>query len=358
MNVSASRFVVRSGSCPSPVEAGGMSSASRRQRHADSTQLVRQWAILQLLASGTRSYSVRDLAEQLGTSKSTVERDLATLERHFPLLAEEEGKQKRRYRLARAAAMPPMQFGLMELAATHAFASAVPGLEGTALHEDLLALLHKLRAALAPHHNGAIDRIAAAFAPHPRAYVDYSGHGDILDALVDATLRRRECQVTYLPGHATAATENVIHPLRLVWHQHALYAFCWYPRWRWLGVLAAHRIQALAPTGQTFRPPRFDLDQRARQAFGIFVGGDPVDVEIRFAPAVARFIGERVFHPDEQKLPEPDGGLRYRVRTGAKWEVVAWVQRFGGLAELIAPGDWREAVRAGAEAMAAAHRAA
>lgn len=38
-------------------------------RRADSAQLVRQWAILRLLAESGRAYSVKELADQLGTSK-------------------------------------------------------------------------------------------------------------------------------------------------------------------------------------------------------------------------------------------------------------------------------------------------
>ena len=46
-------------------------------RHADSAQLVRQWALVRLLATSGRSFSIRELSQQLRVSKSTVERDLA-----------------------------------------------------------------------------------------------------------------------------------------------------------------------------------------------------------------------------------------------------------------------------------------
>lgn len=48
------------------------------QRRSDSVQLVRQWALLRLLADVTEPYGVKQLAEQLGTSKATIERDLTT----------------------------------------------------------------------------------------------------------------------------------------------------------------------------------------------------------------------------------------------------------------------------------------
>jgi predicted DNA-binding transcriptional regulator YafY len=327
-----------------------------RTRHADSLQLVRQWALVRLLAAGARSFSVREIAEQLGASKSTIERDLATLEQHFPLLTEDEGKQKRRYRLATGTATPTMQLGVMELLAAHAYGQSLPGSAGTPIGADFSALLCKLRAALASHRNGGLDQVAHAFQAHPRGYVDYSGHAEALDTLADAVVRQRECRVLYLPGHATEVTDNIVHPLRLLWHQGALYAFCWYAEWRWLGLLAAHRIQTIEPTGKSFEPPRVNTEEIARSAFGIFVGSPVVDVEIHFTPELARHVRERIFHPDEQKEPLPDGGIRYRIRTGARWEVVAFVQRFGGHAELVSPAEWREDVLRGAETMVSSHR--
>ena len=75
-----------------------MSSAS--ERRPDSQQLVRQWALLRLLADATDGYSIKQLSEQLGVSKATIERDLATLDRDFALVEEQAGKQKKVYRLA------------------------------------------------------------------------------------------------------------------------------------------------------------------------------------------------------------------------------------------------------------------
>lgn len=68
-------------------------------RRASSTQLARQWAVLKLLES--RDYSIRELAETLGASKSSIQRDLSTLQEHFMIITNLEGQQKRLYRLIR-----------------------------------------------------------------------------------------------------------------------------------------------------------------------------------------------------------------------------------------------------------------
>jgi len=72
---------------------------STAQRHNGSPQLVRQWAILVLLQR--REYSVRELAQELGASKSSIQRDIAVLQEHFMVVAKSAGRQKRVYQLER-----------------------------------------------------------------------------------------------------------------------------------------------------------------------------------------------------------------------------------------------------------------
>ncbi len=315
---------------------------------------MRQWALLRLLEGGARAWSIKELSEQLGASKSTLERDLATLEQHFPIVAEEDGKQRRRYRLARST-VPAVQLGVGELLAAHAHVAVAPGLAATSLGEDFGALVHKLRAALAERHNGGLEQVARVFALHPRDYVDYAPCAERIDTLLDATARRLECRIVLHTLAPADTGPHLVHPLELVWHAGALYVWCWYAKTRTLGLIAAHRIGTVELTGSRFTPPRVDLAIALRRAFGTAIDGQPREVEVRFSPEVAHLVWERVFHPDEQKTRTPDGGVTYRLRTCSKWEVVAWVQRFGGHAELIAPNDWREAVHAGALRMARRH---
>ncbi len=72
-----------------------MSPLQAPERRQDSQQLVRQWALLRLLSSANKAWSVKELSEQLRVTKSTIERDLATLEQTFALVEETVGKQKK-----------------------------------------------------------------------------------------------------------------------------------------------------------------------------------------------------------------------------------------------------------------------
>jgi predicted DNA-binding transcriptional regulator YafY len=108
-------------------------------RRPDSKQLVRQWAVLCLLE--IRDYSVRELAEELGTSKTTIQRDLATLGEHFMVVSSAAGRQKRVYRLERRNPPPCVMLTGAEVDALRSAINAAEHEESQALP----ALLHQLK---------------------------------------------------------------------------------------------------------------------------------------------------------------------------------------------------------------------
>jgi len=108
-------------------------------RRASSSQLARQWAILRLLE--VRDYSVRELADELQSSKSSIQRDIATLQEHFMIVAKSAGQQKRVYRLERHRAPGVLRFTRAELVALEVAIGAVDECAGMPLR----TLLCKLR---------------------------------------------------------------------------------------------------------------------------------------------------------------------------------------------------------------------
>jgi predicted DNA-binding transcriptional regulator YafY len=326
-------------------------------RRPDSQQLVRQWTLLRLLSSAPRTWTVKELSEQLGVSKATVQRDLVTLERDFALVEEEVGVQKRAYRIdERVRALEAITFGPMELLALHAAQAALGGLTGTPLQEDLEAVRLKIRGFLGPRHNGGLDAIARVFAPHARGHVDYEPQREIIDGLTDAIARRRRCQLTYHAAWNGTTRSHQARPLRLVWHRGALYVLACLGAHERITTLAVHRIRELDVGSEPFAAPALDVDEHVRRAFGIFVGDAEEDVEVLFEADVAWRVEERTFHPDERKERLPDGRLRYRVRSSAQWEIIPWVLSYGALAELVAPASWRACLQSSAETTAGRHR--
>jgi predicted DNA-binding transcriptional regulator YafY len=154
----------------------------------------------------------------LAVSKSTVERDLATLALVFPLEEEAEGKQKKRYRI-RAGGVPAATVGPMEFLAFDAAVTAVAPTRGGPFRRDLAALRQKVRALVASQKamNGT-----QLFLPHPRGYIDYTGRDDMLDELVTAVCQHRIVEIQYRKGGHKDAGGYTIRPLALLFHGGAL----------------------------------------------------------------------------------------------------------------------------------------
>lgn len=322
------------------------------ERRPDSQQLIRQWALLRLLADAGKPYSVKELAEQLQTSKATIERDLATLDRDFALIEEQVGKQKKVYRLAQTVKeLESLKFGITELLALYAAQAAVVGIAGTPIHDDLRAAMTKIRGLLSKHHNGGLEALVRVFAPHPRGTLDYAGQHELIDDLVDAIARRRVCQLAYRAAGKDAPRTHKARPLRLVWHRSALYLLACLGEHQRITTLAVHRIQELDKSSDEFTAPKLDVDDYITKAFGIFINDQEEDVEVVFDAEVAWKLEERTFHPHEQKERRADGKLVYRLRSSAQWEVIPWVQTFGPFAELVSPASWRAALQANLSAM-------
>ncbi len=325
-------------------------------RRPDSVQLRRQWALLRLLANSDRWLDVKELATQLDCSKATIQRDLATLGHDFALVEKRVGKQKRRYRInKKIGALETVVFGTTELLALHAALKGLEPLAGAPFYEDLRGVAQKIRGFLAAKHNGGLDNMARTFLPHRRGYVDYARHAEIIDDLIDAIARHITCKITYRSAKRVER-DHLIHPLCLVWHRGALYAFCRFSPRKEIGRIAVHRIESLEQTTGRFSPPRTQLENLARRSFGIYENeAEEKDVEILFSASSAWRIAERIWHPDQRLTLLPDGRLSFEIRTSARWEIESWVLGWGGEAELVRPVAWRDELSARARAVAEAH---
>jgi predicted DNA-binding transcriptional regulator YafY len=72
---------------------------------------------------------------------------------------------------------------------------------------------------------------------------------------------------------------------------------------------------------------------------------DPVDVRIRIAKPVARFVPEWPLTPTQQLEPGPRGAIDVCARVYGLRETLRWVLRWGQGAEVRAPQELRELVR-------------
>jgi predicted DNA-binding transcriptional regulator YafY len=79
---------------------------------------------------------------------------------------------------------------------------------------------------------------------------------------------------------------------------------------------------------------------------------------VRFAPEVADFIAERVWHPSERVVRRADGSVAWTATVSGAEEFLGWVMSWSPWAELESPRAWRELIVDRAQAVLTKHRRA
>jgi predicted DNA-binding transcriptional regulator YafY len=82
------------------------------------------------------------------------------------------------------------------------------------------------------------------------------------------------------------------------------------------------------------------------RAWDIIADQDPIEVVLRFAPAVSSRVREAHWHPTETVSEEADGSLMWRATVAGPIEIRLWILQWGDAVEVIAPAELRDDVAA------------
>jgi predicted DNA-binding transcriptional regulator YafY len=317
-------------------------------------EVIRQWAILKDLEA-SRRVTIDDLARRTGVTTRTIRRDLEALQTAgFPLYDEtHDGKKYWTLEQKAFRRLDDTGFTLAELSALYFSRTLVESLTGTPFERDVRSAFDKLAGALTPGMKQFLDRMplvmqakaepgAQAAAPRTRE----------VGTLVEATMQHRRVTMRYHSFSSNREKSYVFEPYRLLFGQGGLYVIGMVPEYGALRTFAVDRIEQISLTEERFEPLELPDD-----AFAHSLGvnqGTPERIEILFAPKIARYVRERVWHPSQHATDDADGSLRLTLDVVNDWALKSWILGFGGLALVVAPASL--AAEIAAETAAAAER--
>jgi proteasome accessory factor B len=173
---------------------------------------------------------------------------------------------------------------------------------------------------------------------------------EVFDELARATARRLQLRIFYRkPGQKTAA-ERVIDPYHLANVNGEWFLFAFDHMRKAIRTFVPARIQRIEKTGVKFeRPAGFSIQQELRNSFGVHSGRERIRVVLRFNDLVADYIREKKWHPSQKLRNLPGGAVELQMVLSSTVEVERWVLSWGGNAEVIAPPELAQSVRAAAE---------
>jgi predicted DNA-binding transcriptional regulator YafY len=113
------------------------------------------------------------------------------------------------------------------------------------------------------------------------------------------------------------------------------------------------RIAGVEVLAEGFDRPRgFDLAAHMAPAFGVYRGGEPIGVKVRFTPTAARYVREARRHESQRLTPLPDGGVLAEFTVSGTEEIKSWILGFGAKAVVIEPEGLRAEIVEELRAMA------
>lgn len=300
-------------------------------------EVIRQWSILKELEA-SRRVTIDDLAERTAVTTRTIRRDLEALQTAgFPLFDEtHDGKKFWTLEQKAFRRLDDTAFTLAELSALYFSRTLVECLSGTPFERDVHSAFDKLAAALTPGMKQFLDRMplvmqakaepgAQAAAPRTREVAQ----------LVEATMQHRRVTMRYHSFSSNREKTYRFEPYRLVFGQGGLYVIGMVPEYGELRTFAVDRVEQVSLTEERFEPLELPED-----AFAHSLGvnqGTPEKIEVMFAPKIARYVRERVWHPSQAIADLPDGSMRLTLHVVNDWALRSWILGFGGLATVMTP---------------------
>ena len=300
-------------------------------------EVIRQWLILKELEA-SRRVTIDDLAARTGVTTRTIRRDLEALQTAgFPLFDEtHDGKKFWTLEHKAFKRLDDTGFTLAELSALYFSRTLVECLSGTPFERDVHSAFDKLAAALTPGMKQFLDRLPLVMQakPEPGAQASEPRTKEVAQ-LVEATMQHRRVTMRYHSFSSNREKTYLFEPYRLVFGQGGLYVIGMVPEYGELRTFAVDRVEQLSLTEDRFEPLELPED-----AFAHSLGvnqGTPDKIEVVFAPKIARYVRERVWHPSQECTDRPDGSLRLTLNVVKDWALKSWILGFGALATVTAP---------------------
>jgi proteasome accessory factor B len=295
------------------------------------------------LVEARHGITVDDLAEETGVDRRTIFRDLtAVREAGYPLISEWLNGRKVYRFLTRFKDVPPISFTLQELMTLYFLRSQFDFLKGTPFGEELESIFRKVNSVLPPRYAAHMERIASVTIPLLQGKRDYGKVGEQLRLLRDALIFQYRVKLGYRSVGRTRTSTYTVDPYSLIFHKGGLYLLGFAHNRRGLRTFAVERLTRVEVERERFEiPDKFRPEERFRNAFGI-VDEAAMQVRVRFSPAVAHAVRDRIWHPSQGIEPLPDGGVIISFEAGGRMEILSWLLSFGEHAELLAPADLRD----------------
>ena len=308
-------------------------------------QLARQWKILQILITSKMGKSVAEIASRLEENPRNIYRDLAALGKAgFPIYTERVEKKSLWSVLDTLKHQIPIPFNLMELMALYFGLDMIKVFKGTFFYDSLESLFQKIETTLPPESSRYLDNTRQTLNVEFKPYKDYGKFKEIINTVSDSSVNRKSIEIVYYTMSRRKETRRRVDPYN-IWFFNGTFYLIGHCHLRGeVRIFALDRIKMLLKTNDEFEIPEdFKIEEFMRPSFGVFLG-DTQKIKIWFAPEIAGYIKEKIWHESQVINTEKDGSLVFEADVAINAEIESWILSWGSGAEVLEPESLKNAI--------------
>jgi predicted DNA-binding transcriptional regulator YafY len=322
------------------------------------SSFIRQWKVLQALATECGGASLQELAARFDASEKTIRRDLTRLSEIFnglnSFVAVGDRGRKRYYFTGNE-----FSFGLGlnydELLALYVGQTLAAPLCGAIFGDEAANALEKIKKALPKERVEYAERVAPLVVRLEAAQPIYpEAASSVVGAALTALGESRKLRVKYRSLKSKTPQTYVVRPYNFVDFRGSLYLIGYSCKdkevrfWKFSRMLAADALRE-----KFTRPTDFDADAYLSSAFTPYVGEtETTRVKMRFFGSSARIVCEERLNGCVATTTENDGTTLVELETEYGTAFARWALGYGAGAETLEPPEARAAVLAELEKVA------
>ena len=313
-------------------------------------QLGRQWRIIQTLINSKLGKSAAQLAEEIECHPRTVYRDLEALQvAGFPIYNEKvEGKGLWSL-LDTIKHQIPIPFSFTELMALYFGSDMLKVFKHTVFYDSLESLFKKIKTTLPPESNKYLKSVEQTLHLGLKPFKEYGKFREIIHRVNEAAIKKRSIEMVYYTMSRKKESRRKVDPYRIWFFNGTFYLIGFCHKRKEVRIFALDRIKMLHQTKEPFEVPEdFDFEDFVGLSFGVFQG-EPVKVKVWFAPHVAGYIKEKIWHESQQIQEEDDGSVILEAEVAGTDEIKFWIMSWGSHALVLEPDALRDEIRVEAE---------
>lgn len=289
--------------------------------------------------------NARNLTERFEISPRTAQRDLDFIRDRLGAPLEYDHGRKGYYYTDDSYELPSVWYSeesVISFALAVRLASTIPDTRIKNELYDFIAKVFNVR------HGGGESGIRILSEKISVKNIEYSRvNEEDFHTIVNALFQQTPISIAYYSPHSKKKTERAVLPLHLVqymgsWH---LIAFC--SLRNDMRDFALSRIRSIAPSDDNITLPEGlpPVKEYTRRHFGIIQGGRTRNVRLRFTPAVADWIKEQIWHPEQELRLKKDGYLELVFPAADFKELIKRILSYGSDVKVVSPKALAEEVK-------------